>query len=121
VDRVAEIEAIYQDLEERRLDALYRGDEEAFAATHVDNGYLAQSMAVFDLAEFEVLPEVLVEVVTVIHDGEECIAAETVTTRVDRQAASEPTVEVLELRDGVWLISYVGTGWKCNGPHPLDT
>ena len=30
VDRVAEIEAIFQDLEERRLQALYEGDKETF-------------------------------------------------------------------------------------------
>lgn len=118
---MAEIEAIYQDLEERRLDALFRGDEEAFRAVHVDNGYLERSMELLDLVEFESPPQVEVEVVAVIHDGDECIAAETVVTRADRQTTSEATVGVLELREGLWLVSYVGKGWACDGPHPLDT
>ena len=121
VDRITEIEAIYQDLEERRLDALYRGDREAFRAVHVDNGYLERSMELFDVVEFDGPPKVDVEVIRVIHDGAECIAAETVVDRTDRQVTSDPTVEVLELRGGRWLISFVGTGWICNGPHPSDT
>jgi hypothetical protein len=39
-DRLAEIQAIFQDLEERRLDALYRGDVEAFSALFANEAYL---------------------------------------------------------------------------------
>ena len=48
VDRVAEIEAILQDLAARRFDALYRADTEAFRALYIDNGYLELSMSLLD-------------------------------------------------------------------------
>jgi hypothetical protein len=117
LDRIAEIEAIYQDLEERRLDALYRGDREAFRALYVDNAYLEESMQLFDLVEFDGKPDVRVEVVEVVHDGAECLAASTVVTEGD--TFSDPTVKVLELLDSQWLISFVGTGWTCDGPNPF--
>jgi len=41
---VAEIEAILQDLEERRLDALYRGDEVAYRALFANEAYLEESI-----------------------------------------------------------------------------
>ena len=121
VDRIAEIEAIYQDLEERRLDALYRGDREAFRAVHVTNGYLEENMEAFELAVFEGPPEVDVEVLEVIADGLACIAFEERVHRPDLDAASDPVTVVLELQEGIWLISYVGSGWECDGPHPFDT
>ncbi|MEN8234948.1 MAG: hypothetical protein ABFR89_08530, partial [Actinomycetota bacterium] len=40
VDRVAEIEAIFQDLEERRLQALYDGDVEAFKSLFANEEYM---------------------------------------------------------------------------------
>ena len=121
VDRVAEIEAIYQDLEERRLEALYRGDEEAFAATHVDNGYLAQSMDLFDVLEFDGPPELQVDILRLVHDGEQCIAFEDIVHRADLDESSDPSVTVLELRNGLWLLSYSGSGWTCDGPHPFES
>ena len=121
LDRLAEIEAIVQDLEQRRLDALYSGDVPGFRALHVDNGYLEENMEAFELAEFEVPPVVDVEVLRLIHDGPECIAIEERGHRPDLDATSRPVTVVLELLEGVWLISYVGSGWECDGPHPFDT
>ena len=43
-DRLAQIQAIFQDLEERRLDALYRGDVEAFSALFANEAYLERSL-----------------------------------------------------------------------------
>jgi uncharacterized membrane protein YjjP (DUF1212 family) len=63
VDRVAEIEAIFQDLEERRLQALYDGDREAFQALFANDEYMERSLALFDLVDFAedwVPPAVLV-------------------------------------------------------------
>ena len=121
VDRVAEIEAIYQDLEQRRLDALYQGNQVAFRAVHVENGYLEENMEAFELAEFDGPPIVDVEVLRVVHDGAECIALEYRVHRPDRGTTSSPAITVLEALDGVWLISYVGSGWECDGPHPFDS
>ena len=52
VDRLAEIEAIFQDLEERRLQALYDGDREAFQALFANDEYMERSMGAFDVVEF---------------------------------------------------------------------
>ncbi len=81
MDRVAEIEAIFQDLEERRLQALYEGDKEAFKSLFANKEYMQRSLGAFEAVDFVREPEVvLVEVVRVIHDGQVCIAAE---VRVD--------------------------------------
>ena len=121
LDRVAEIEAIYQDLEERRLDALYRGDEVAYRAVHVKNGYLEENMEAFQLAVFDAPPNVDVEVLRVISDGPTCIAIEERVHRPDLGLTGDPLTVVLEFSGDVWLISFVGSGWECNGPHPFDS
>ena len=121
MDRLAEIEAIYQDLEERRLDALYRGDREAFRALYIDNGYLEENMESFDLAEFEAPPQIKIEVLRVIFDGPDCIAIDERAFRPELGLTSDPVTTVLEFSGGNWLISYVGSGWTCDGPHPFDS
>lgn len=124
VDRVAEIEAIFQDLEERRLQALYEGDEEAFKSLFANNEYMQRSLGAFDVVEFENEPAmVLVEVMRVIHDGPMCIAAEirVDATRSLGSAAVTQAVEVLERADeDRWGYSYGGDGWSCEGPHPFS-
>ncbi len=52
MNRLAEIEAIFQDLEERRLQALYDGDREAFQALFANTEYMTRSMGLFDVVEF---------------------------------------------------------------------
>ena len=121
VDRLAEIEAIYQDIAQGRLDALYSGDEEAFRALHVDNGYLEESMQLFDELSFDAPPSIVVDVLEVVHDGAECIAFEEMAFRVDLELSSEPSITVLELRNGVWVLSFAGRGWACDGPHPYNS
>jgi hypothetical protein len=121
VDRLTEIEAIFQGLEERRFMALYEGDREAFRDLHVDNGYLERSMVLFDELIFDLPPRVDVEVLRVIHDGPECIAFERIIHRLDLQASGEPSIEVLEIENGAWLISFSGSGWACEGSHPFDS
>lgn len=123
VDRLTEIEAIYQDLEERRLDALYQGDREAFAALFANEAYLEQSVEVLNLVEFqENWPPVFVVVTEVLQDSAGCIAARTATdySTIFVGGGVSDSVEVIELVDGVWGISFVGSGWTCDGPHPLS-
>ena len=117
--RVAEVEAIYQDLEQRRLDALYDDDREAYRALFANHGFVEESMVVFDQLEFELPPVVDAEVLGLLHDGAACIAFERVLHRSDLGGSSDAGVVVLELVDGVWLMSYVGSGWTCDGPHPF--
>ncbi|MEA3510206.1 MAG: hypothetical protein U9R51_02105 [Actinomycetota bacterium] len=124
IDRITEIEAIFQDLEERRLQALYEGDKETFKTLFANEEYMERSLGAFDVVEFAREPEaVLVEIIEVIHDDRMCIAAE---LKVDATQSLGPVattqaIEVLELSEsGRWGYSYGGEGWACEGPHPLS-
>ncbi len=127
VDRLTEIEAIYQDLEYRRIDALYQGDREAFAELYANEAYMEASLGLFDVVEFlDGWPPVDVVVAEVIHDSAGCIAARISTdyTKIAVEgeiADSIQVVERMESSDLEWGISYVGKGWTCEGPHPFDT
>ena len=122
IDRMAEIQAIFQDLEERRLRALYDGDREAFKALFANDEYMQRSMVLFDLVEFVDdwrVPTVFV--LEVLADLPTCIA---VVTESDQSTVSPSGgiargTEVIEMVDGVWGSSYSGEGWACVGPHPL--
>jgi hypothetical protein len=123
VDRVAEIEAIFQDLEERRLQALYEGDEEAFKSLFANNEYMERSLGVLDLVEFGSPPAVVVvNLVDLLAETDSCIAALVLTDATDAfgpDGLSERII-VLELLQGRWGFSYIGEGWVCEGPHPLS-
>jgi hypothetical protein len=123
-DRLAEIQAIFQDLEERRLDALYRGDVEAFSALFANEAYLEQDLQSFDLVEFIAAPEnVVIEVTEITFDTADCVAA--VVSTDFRSAlgagAKGSGSSVIERKEGEWGFSWVGEGWACDGPHPLGT
>jgi hypothetical protein len=121
VDRLAEIEAIFQDLEERRLQALYDGDREAFKALFANDEYMTRSMGVFDVVEFEGEPQVALVGIAVLYEGSECLAASYGVRRIDVGESTTPTIVVLErIRDG-WGFSYAGEGWVCDGPHPFSS
>jgi len=120
VDRRTEIEAIFQDLEERRLQALYEGDREAFQALFANEEYMTRSMGAFEVVEFEDEPIVEIEVVSVLHDSASCIAVVRVFHRADTGQTAEETIGVIEDKGGGWGISYVGEGWACDGPHPFS-
>jgi hypothetical protein len=120
VDRLVEIEAIFQDLEERRLRALYDGDREAFRALFANDEYMERSMGAFDVVAFEIEPEVALLGVAVLHDGSECLAARYGVERTDLGESTTPTVVVLELIRDQWGFSYAGEGWACDGSHPFS-
>ena len=123
VDRLAEIEAIFQDLEERRLQALYEGDEETFKSLFANKEYMQRSLVLFDLVEFIdgwTYPDV--SVLEVLADLPACIAA---VTEADQSIVSPAGgvatgIEVIEMTNGTWGISYSGEGWACEGPHPFS-
>lgn len=122
VDRIAEIQAIFQDLEERRLQALYEGDTETFKSLFANKEYLQRSLALFDLVGFAdnwQMPSLAVS--EVLADEDACIAVRldadyTSVLIAGRQVSS---THVVEVEDGDWGISYVGEGWACEGPHPF--
>lgn len=124
IERLAEIEAIFQNLEERRLQTLYDGDREAFQALFANDGFMERSMALFDLVEFVAPPAPgRVEVRSILHEGDQCLAAELVTAYAgilaDGGTGSKRVV--LERMGTAWAISFVGEGWICDGPHPLSS
>ena len=122
VDRITEIEAIFRDLEERRMEALYTGDREAFREAYIDNNYLKQSLSLFELVVFLVSPRnVQLAVVEVLHEDGGCIAAEVATdyTGITEGGGQATGIVVLERSGDGWGISYSGKGWTCDGPHPL--
>ncbi|HHO49625.1 MAG TPA: hypothetical protein ENK18_01855 [Deltaproteobacteria bacterium] len=124
VDRLAEVEAILLDLERRRLQALYDDDQEAFAELFANDAYLERSLGAFDVVEFTAPPlDPDFRVLRVLADTGECLAAEVIEDY--REFTPYPVVTlilVVELRqDGRWGFSYAGTGWLCDGPHPLGS
>ncbi len=127
VDRITEIEAIYQDLEERRLDALYRGDEEAYRALFANAAYMEASLVLFDVVDFlDDWQPIDVVVMEIVHDSTDCMAVQTATdyTAVFVDGEIGDTIEVLERLDRSeieWGISFVGKGWTCEGTHPFDS
>ena len=123
VDRVAEIEAIYQDLEERRLDALYRGDEVAYRALFANEAYMEASMGAFEVIEFDGPPrQVQLHVEEVLWDSGACIAASVNSSPVSGIIGStqHSRVIVIQVANRNWGLSFVGMGWACEGPHPFS-
>ncbi|MEE8457826.1 MAG: hypothetical protein V3S28_07225 [Acidimicrobiia bacterium] len=123
VDRIAEIQAIFQDLERRRLEAIYSGDVDTFVKLFADTPYLADSLAVFDLVEPGDTPSVDIEVLEVLRDDERCIAAFLRELVGGATEDSQPATIVLMPSPNGWAYAYafVGReGWLCDGPHPLS-
>ena len=123
-DRTAEIEAIFQDLEQRRLTALYEGDTAAFEVLFANDAYLERSLGAFEIVDFNERPTAAhVAVLSVLVDSPDCIAAVLAIDAVPELVGSEGTehTTVLERRtETAWGLSYVGKGWECSGEHPLS-
>jgi hypothetical protein len=126
LDRVAEIEAVFERLALARLLALFENDETAYRALFSVDSYLQQSMEVFGAVEFVQRPtqeNFSEEVLEVLVDSDDCIAAMVRSDRSEilKGAGSSEAVTVLTRRsDGRFGYAYAGTGWLCDGPHPLD-
>ena len=120
-DRLSEVAAILEDLERRRLAAIYSGDVEAFSALFADTPYLERSLEVFDLVEPGTPPQITIEVIDILRDDEFCIAVWESAT-VDGIAAGESSTILMRDLDR-WVLAYVSEekgGWMCDGPHPLS-
>jgi hypothetical protein len=125
VDRIAEIQAIYQDLEVRRLDALQRNDEAAFRALFANEAYLAESLQL--LGQIEVpgdpaLAEVTVE--EVIVDRADCIVAVVTLDLLEPLGAGSVGTRTLcwspWVAPGDIPTCTLEEGWVCDEPHPLS-
>jgi len=123
IDRVSEIEAILLDLVTRRTVAQVERDEGAYRAVFANEGFLKESMVVFDADLFAVLPPTIeVEILEVLSDSKTCVAVSS-RTRMEGRGDGEWSqgTTVLELTDSrAWGFSFVGEGWACDGPHPFS-
>jgi hypothetical protein len=123
LDRVTEIQAIFQDLEVRRLQAIMDQDEEAFRSVFANDEYAERSMVAMDLVEVIDPSLVSFDASELLADTADCIA---VMGIVDATGASVGGGRggiadfVAEMgRDG-WGLSWIGEGWQCVGPHPFS-
>jgi hypothetical protein len=122
LDRLSEITAIFEDLEHRRLQAIYDQDEEAFRALYANEEYRDQSLGLMDQVKFVGTPDrYVVSVLTIVVSKPQCIAAtiETDLSGITEGGGRATKQQVIELRGSNWGISYVGDDWACDGPHPL--
>jgi hypothetical protein len=124
LDRLAEVEAIVQDLEERRLDALYRKDLEALREVYASESLYERNKPVLGQLKFEEPPWVVtVQISDILVDRQNCLAL--VASFDDRdalgpEAFTEETVVLQPTDSGSWGFAYSGEGWLCRGPNPLE-
>ncbi|MFQ5947982.1 MAG: YybH family protein [Acidimicrobiia bacterium] len=124
VDRLTEVEAIVRDLEERRLLAMNDKDVDAFRALFANDAYLAESLPVLGIIEFLKPPgDVELEILQLLVDRDDCIAARVHFAAIPALGPDSETEILLVLQrtgNGAWGFAYGGTGWLCDGTHPLE-
>jgi hypothetical protein len=121
IDRLTEITAIFEDLERRRLQAIYDQDEEAFRALYANAEYLALDVEAIGRVDVLDSGAVSVSNVHVIGFTDDCIAldAEVDNSKAISGGTSGRTTIVLESVGDGWGYSWIGDGWACDGSHPL--
>ena len=122
VDRLTEIQAIFEDLERRRLEAIYTGDVEAFRSLFADTPYLEESLAVFDVIEPGPVPDIELSVIEVLKDEPDCLALYYQSIHGDGSEGPRSTV-VFERSGDTYMYAFTNDGrggWLCDGPHPLS-
>lgn len=121
LDRVAEIEMIFLDLERRRLRAILDQDEAAYRAVFANEYYEEESMIVFDTVEVIDPEAVVLSIGEVLVDRPDCIAAGVAADQsgVSSTGGFAEDEWVLEPTQDGWGFSWVGRGWLCDSPHPL--
>jgi len=123
VDRIAEIQAIFQDLERRRLQAIMDQDEEAFRAVFANAEYEEQSMVLMDKVVVVDPAAVSFRVTDVYADAPGCIAVGAVvdmSAATDGGGVGEDLDYVVETASEGWGLSWTGSGWRCGGSHPFS-
>jgi hypothetical protein len=123
VDRVTEVTRIFEDLERRRLAAIYSGDVEAFNSVYANDAYRAADSVSFDTVAV-VNPDLLTASgLSIRHMDTTCVAFDVTIDPSQAIRGSEVYREavVLELGEQGWGYSWLGGGWSCVGPHPLSS
>jgi len=123
ISRIAEIQAIFQDLEVRRLQAIMDQDEEAFRLVHANEDYEERSLVA--LRKVTVIDSSMVTfiVAAVYADERDCIAvggSVDMTTAIEGGGMSLESDYVIERTADGWGYSWTGSGWRCDGPHPFS-
>jgi hypothetical protein len=121
VDRVTEVTRIFEDLERRRLAAIYSGDLDAFTAVYARASFLEENRDTIALVQVIDPAAVSTMSLQIVSDGPSCIAAriERDYSRAIQRGGIAQHVYVIERIDDAWGLSWVGEGWACVGPHPL--
>jgi len=122
IDRIAEITALFEDLERRRLQAILDQDEEAFRALFANDEFLNQSIVAMDrVIVVDPQAAVLTEV-EVFADSNDCIGIHATwdKTLAIEQGSLGTADYVLEPTADGWGFSWIGEGWRCDAPHPLS-
>ena len=122
VDRLSEIQAIFEDLEHRRLQAIYDQDEAVFRSLYANAEYLHLDLEAFDAVKVIDPAGVSLSIIDVSSDTESCIAA---VVHIEAESAFEggisyETTIVVQGNEAGWGYSWVGEDWACDGPHPLS-
>ena len=122
VDRLAEVQAILQDLEERRLDALFQEDEEAFRALFASEYLWLREREALGVVDWDSVPGVDVAVVEVVLDDAACLVARARFEFSESLAASSPVILTVTLQpvESGWGFSFNSDSWLCVEPHPLN-
>jgi len=123
VDRIAEIQAIFQDLERRRLQAIMDQDEEAFRAVFANAEYEERSMVLMDDVTVLNASAAAVAITEIFIDSPGCIAVAAVVDAshsILNGGVGAESDHVVQMEAGSWGISWVGEGWRCDGPHPFS-
>lgn len=123
IDRTTEVQAIFEDLEQRRLAAIHTGDTETFLSLFADTPYRERSLAVFDHVEPGPVPDITVEIIEVLRDDAECLAIYYKAEVSESDQVSEAATVVLSITDGIPKYAFTNSGrggWQCDGPHPLS-
>jgi hypothetical protein len=98
-------------------------DEQGFRAVFANAEYAEVSMVELELVEVIDVAGTQFRIVTVLVDDASCLA---VVAAVDASAATagggvgDISDYVVERLNGSWGFSWVGSGWTCDGPHPLS-
>jgi hypothetical protein len=122
VDRVTEVTRIFEDLERRRLAAIYSGDVEAFTTLFADTPYLERSLEVFDLVEPGDPPDISIEVIEILRDDDKCLALY-YSALIGGTPGAAPATVVLRNSGERYRYAFTNDGrggWLCEGPHPLS-
>jgi hypothetical protein len=123
IDRFVEITAIFEDLERRRLQAIYDQNESAFRALYANTEYETQSLIAFEAAIVIDPTAFRTKDLVVLYSSDSCIAVEVIRDYSGALQGGGLTTktQVIEQNAGGWGYSWIGEGWLCDGPHPLDS